>query len=87
MDFNKPISEDQKKANILAAFDTTAQALGNSRNVCRKYYVHPILVDTYERDKLHDVFTKIETTPLKSGYLTPTEVSVLELIKTYTPIL
>lgn len=87
MDFNKPISEQQKQDNVLTAFDATAKALGNSRNVCRKYYVHPILVESYERDKLHDVFTKIEMAPMQSGHLTPTEVSVLELIKNYTPTL
>lgn len=85
MDYNRPTSENQIKDNIINALDVTAQALGNTRNVCRKYYVHPILVESYEQDKLHDVFTTIETAPIQSDYLTPTEVSVLELIKNYTP--
>lgn len=85
MDFNKPTSDKEIKDNILSAFDVTANALGNTRNVCRKYYVHPILGEAYEESRLHDVFTKIETNPISSGHLTPTEMSVLELIKDYSP--
>ena len=85
MDYDRPITQKEIKDNILSAFDVTANALGNTRNVCRKYYVHPILVEAYEENVLHEVFTKIETSPMSSGYLTPTEVSVLELIKGYKP--
>ncbi|WP_047547601.1 DNA topoisomerase IB [Psychroserpens sp. Hel_I_66] len=85
MDYERPISEKQRDKNILSAFDATAQELGNTRNVCRKYYVHPILVESYKNDTLHDVFTKIETSPIISTHLTPTESSVLELIKSYKP--
>ncbi|MBR9846917.1 MAG: DNA topoisomerase IB, partial [Algicola sp.] len=85
MDFNRPTSDKDIKDNILSALDVTAKSLGNTRNVCRNYYVHPILVEAYEKNTLHDVFTKIETNPMSSGYLTPTEASVLELVKGYTP--
>lgn len=33
--------------NILQALDTVAERLGNTRTVCRKYYVHPALLDAY----------------------------------------
>ena len=33
--------------NINAALDAVAQRLGNTRAVCRKYYVHPALLDAY----------------------------------------
>ncbi|WP_435412294.1 DNA topoisomerase IB [Psychroserpens mesophilus] len=85
MDYDRPTSDKEIKDNILSAFDVTANALGNTRNVCRKYYVHPILVESYETNTLHDVFTKIKTNPITSGHLTPTEISVLELIKGYSP--
>jgi DNA topoisomerase-1 len=85
MDYDRPISEKQIKNNLLTAFDSTATALGNTRNVCRKYYVHPIIVSSYENDTLHDIFTTIETSPIISTHLTPTENSVLELIKGYKP--
>ncbi|MBR9914404.1 MAG: DNA topoisomerase IB [Algicola sp.] len=85
LEFDRPKTEKETHDNILAAFDATAQALGNTRNVCRKYYVHPILVESYQNDSLHDVFTKIDTAPIQSGYLTPSEMSVLELIDSYQP--
>lgn len=85
MSHDRPTSDKEIKDNIISAFDITANALGNTRNVCRKYYVHPILVEAYEENTLHEIFTKIETGPMVSGYLSPTEVSVLELIKGYTP--
>ncbi len=34
--------EKQNKTNILKAYDTAAKALGNTRSVCRSYYVHPM---------------------------------------------
>ena len=34
-------------SNINAALDAVAQRLGNTRAVCRKYYVHPALLDAY----------------------------------------
>ncbi|WP_204346500.1 DNA topoisomerase IB [Psychroserpens algicola] len=85
MDYDRPVSDKDIKKNILSAFDVTAKALGNTRNVCRKYYVHPILVTSYEDNTLHDIFTKIETNPKISSHLTPTESSVLDLIKNYKP--
>ena len=33
--------------NILAAIDRTAERLGNTRAVCRKYYIHPALMAAY----------------------------------------
>ncbi|WP_299334141.1 DNA topoisomerase IB [uncultured Psychroserpens sp.] len=87
MDFDRPTSEKEIDKNILTAYDITSSELGNTRNVCRKYYVHPILEQSYKDDTLHDVFTEIETSPEISGYLTPTEMSVLKLIRNYRPII
>ena len=33
--------------NIVAAVDMTAKRLGNTRSVCRKYYIHPALIEGY----------------------------------------
>ena len=37
------------KRNIVAAIDQVADRLGNTRSVCRKYYVHPVVLDAYAR--------------------------------------
>lgn len=44
------------KKNIVAALDAVAAHLGNTRTVCRKYYVHPIIINLYESQKLHSYF-------------------------------
>ena len=40
-------SRRETERNILAAIDAVAERLGNTRAVCRKYYVHPVLLDAY----------------------------------------
>ena len=40
-------SKRQAEKNIVAAIDRTAERLGNTRSVCRKYYIHPELLDAY----------------------------------------
>jgi len=40
------------KRNINIALDGVSRKLGNTRTVCRKYYVHPGLIKLYEENKL-----------------------------------
>ena len=40
-------SKRQAERNVVQAIDRTAERLGNTRSVCRKYYIHPALVDAY----------------------------------------
>lgn len=40
-------SEREAKANIVKAVDRVAAQLGNTRAVCRKYYVHPAIIGAY----------------------------------------
>jgi len=40
-------SKGEAARNILHALDTVAERLGNTRSVCRKYYVHPALLAAY----------------------------------------
>ena len=37
----------EANANIVRAIDQVAKRLGNTRAVCRKYYVHPVIVEAY----------------------------------------
>jgi DNA topoisomerase-1 len=34
---------------VLSALDDAAEMLGNTRAVCRNYYVHPVLIERYLR--------------------------------------
>ena len=40
-------SRREADRNIIAAIDAVAERLGNTRAVCRKYYVHPALINAY----------------------------------------
>jgi DNA topoisomerase-1 len=40
-------SRSEADRNIVRALDAVAERLGNTRAVCRKYYVHPVLLDAY----------------------------------------
>jgi DNA topoisomerase-1 len=40
-------SKRQAEKNVVAAIDAASAKLGNTRTVCRKFYVHPALIDAY----------------------------------------
>ena len=40
-------SRSEADRNIVRALDAVAERLGNTRAVCRKYYVHPALINAY----------------------------------------
>lgn len=41
------VSQRQAKSNVLRAIDRVAEQLNNTRAVCRKYYVHPAVFESY----------------------------------------
>lgn len=76
--------EKQNKKNLLKAFDASAEGLGNTRAVCRSYYVHPRIVNTYETGEIVPYFEIAEKDNKKENSLiTNTEKAMLELIKKY----
>jgi DNA topoisomerase-1 len=40
-------TEKESNANVVRAMDQVAKRLGNTRAVCRKYYVHPTVIEAY----------------------------------------
>jgi len=45
-------TQRQAKSNIVRAVDTVAARLGNTRAVCKRCYIHPILFDAYVEGSL-----------------------------------
>lgn len=43
------------KKNVLNAIDIVAKQLGNTRTVCKKYYIHPQVISHYENGNLHEL--------------------------------
>ena len=49
-------SETEKKKRIVQALDIVAKRLGNTRAVCKKYYIHPIIEKVYSNGQLEPFF-------------------------------
>ncbi|MBE7170940.1 MAG: DNA topoisomerase IB [Williamsia sp.] len=45
-------TQTESKKNVVAALDIVSKHLGNTRTVCKKYYVHPALLTLYEDKSL-----------------------------------
>lgn len=76
-------TQTQTKKNVVAAFDMVSHALGNTRTVCKKYYVHPLIVSLYETgsiEKYLKELDKLEEDDDKSG-LTNEEKVLLRILK------
>lgn len=46
-------TEKEAKKNVNTVLDEVSHQLGNTRTVCRKHYVHPEVLDTYECEGLN----------------------------------
>jgi DNA topoisomerase-1 len=44
---DEPASAGEAKQNVVAAIRDTADALGNTAAICRRSYVHPVIVEAY----------------------------------------
>ncbi len=77
------ISEAERKKNIVIVLDAVSKKLGNSRSICKKYYVHPGLIRLYEENnfsKYTRSLDQIEISDESSG-LTPSEKVLLKILK------
>ena len=54
-------SEADCKKNIIAALDEVSKKLGNTRTICRKYYVHPGIIKLYEEQHLEKYLKELDT--------------------------
>ncbi|MDQ6677587.1 MAG: DNA topoisomerase IB, partial [Acidobacteriota bacterium] len=75
-------SETEKKRKIVAAVKSVAEKLGNRPATSRKYYVHPVVLDSYANGSLFEFVKPVEgDLALPPDALHPTEEQVLKLIK------
>lgn len=79
-------SPQQKHKNILAAYDVTAKALGNTRNVCRRSYVHPIIPRSYEDGSILPYFHRAENPEEETEYFSNSEMAIMQLIVHFQPL-
>jgi len=71
-------SQTGAKKNVTQMIKTVAEQLGNTAAVCRKYYVHPAIIEIYLEGKLPQ-FLSAKPEPIPG--LEPEEQAVMHLLK------
>lgn len=79
----RAVTHAERKKNIVAALDNVSKKLGNTRTVCRNYYIHPKLIALYEQDVLSRYLDELEAIELPDGQtdLTRDEKLLMKILK------
>lgn len=76
-------SQAGQKKQIVEAIKRVAEKLGNRPQICRKYYVHPAVLDAFREGRLSEVMSpkgSTERIPPRNG-LSSDERALLDLLK------
>jgi len=69
------------KKKIVSVLDEVAINLGNTRTVCKKYYVHPTIIKSYEEGRLFNYIKQLdEDKEIKAAELNMAEKALLEIL-------
>lgn len=71
------------KKNVVQALDKVAHQLGNTRTVCKKYYVNPLIISLYESKGIEKYFRQLDSIEVddnKSG-LTADEQVIMKILE------
>ena len=71
-------SDSDCKRKIVGVIDSVAEKLGNTRTVCKKYYIHPTVIATYEKGHIE----KYKPGKSGSGEFNANEKALLKLLTT-----
>ncbi|MDQ2862893.1 MAG: DNA topoisomerase IB, partial [Bacteroidota bacterium] len=76
-------TKTETKRRIVEALDIVSEHLGNTRTVCKKYYVHPLILSLYESNKLEKYIKELDRIEKNDGKsdLTPEEKVVLKILE------
>ncbi|MBS7563404.1 DNA topoisomerase IB [Mucilaginibacter sp. Bleaf8] len=75
-------NQTQCKKNIISVLDEVALTLGNTRTVCKKYYVHPTVIKSYEEGTLFKYIQNLdEDKDIKASELNTAEKALLEILE------
>ncbi|MFY0481503.1 DNA topoisomerase IB [Flavobacterium sp. PLA-1-15] len=72
-------TQTECKRKIVEVLDLVASKLGNTRTVCKKYYVHPTVIASYENGSINNY--KLEKN-IKNNNLNPEEEALVRLLET-----
>ena len=75
-------SETGAKKNIVQAIKTVASYLRNRPATCRKYYIHPAILDAYMDESLHQIMEDHAATLVEQSHaLKPEELAVVTMLE------
>src|SRR6185503_12191914 len=74
-------NEKEAKKKIGEVLDKVSEQLGNSRTVCKKYYVHPSLLEMYENGKIEKMIVK-KNGSVNETSLSPVEKTLISILET-----
>jgi DNA topoisomerase-1 len=81
-------SETEAKRNIVQAVRATAKRLGNRPAACRKYYIHPAILESYTERTMFEAMPGVHSGSASSAgsatQLRAEELVVLRLVEAYT---
>ena len=78
-------SDTATKKNVAQALDKVAEHLGNTRTVCKKYYVHPLIISLYENKSLDKYFNQLDKIEQDDGKadLTREEKLIMKILSSH----
>ena len=74
-------SEREAKSAIVKAVDRVAEQLNNTRAVCRKYYVHPTVFETYAAGGMLEALANGDASAAAAHALTGEEEAIVRLLR------
>jgi DNA topoisomerase-1 len=80
----KPIrSKARAKRNMLRAIEQVAQRLGNTPSICKKCYIHPVILESYLDGTLVAALRRATEREMRTslGRLRPEEAAVVTLLQ------
>jgi DNA topoisomerase-1 len=81
-EFEQVDSQAKRKKNIVAAIESVAKKLGNTRAVCKKCYIHPDVLNSYlDGSMLRTLRQRARKLDKRLGRLRPEEAAILVLLQ------
>ena len=78
---NEPGEDLGTKKKVIAVLDKVSEQLGNSRTACKKYYVHPTLLELYESGNLKKMLPKNNDAAVNDTSLSPVEKKLVNILE------
>lgn len=73
------LDEDGRSEVVREAIDLAAEALGNTRGICRIYYIHPVLIEAFETGSFAEAMAGFR--PARRKWLDADEQALLRVLR------